>query len=175
MAYLCVMPGCPATHESKWQVCASDMAKGGRMIVAFDLDGTLCNIEHLLHYIQGARKDWPAFFRACVEDKPVHRVIQIAEAMSNSGHTIEVWSGRSDEVRPQTEAWLAQHLRVAFFHTLRMRKAGDHRQDYIVKAEWYDRLEPHERPVLAFDDRQQVVDMWRSKGVLCAQVAPGHF
>lgn len=31
------------------------------------------------------------------------------------------------------------------------------------------------KDVEAFDDRQQVVDMWRDNGVPCAQVAPGRF
>lgn len=88
-------------------------------------------------------------------------------------HTVEIWSGRSDEVFLETQQWLLrQHIG---YSQLRMRKAGDYRQDCIIKAEWYDNLAAHERPVLAFDDRQQVVDMWRSKGVLCCQVAPGNF
>jgi hypothetical protein len=56
-----------------------------------------------------------------------------------------------------------------------MRKAGDYRQDAIVKAEWLEALPEDQRPVLAFDDRQQVVDMWRAHGVRCCQVAPGDF
>lgn len=143
------------------------------MIIAFDLDGTLCNIEHRLHFIHKKPSDWPAFFRACVDDKPVHQLIRVTEAMWNAGHTIEIWSGRSDMVKYDTEQCLLQW--GVKYHTLRMRKDGDYRMDNIVKGEWFDGLPEQERPVLAFDDRQQVVDMWRSRGVLCAQVAPGNF
>jgi hypothetical protein len=143
------------------------------MIVAFDLDGTLCNIEHRLHYIHNKPSNWPAFFRACVDDKPVFPIIRVAEAMWNAGHTIELWSGRSDVVREQTEACLKEW--GVKYHILRMRRDGDYRADNVVKGEWYDSLAPHEKPALAFDDRQQVVDMWRSRSVLCAQVAPGDF
>lgn len=146
------------------------------MIVAFDLDGTLANIEHRLYLIDkrdGSKPDWRSFYRSCVNDTPIHTLIRVAEAMWNAGHTIEVWSGRSDEVRPETEEWLGNA--GVQYHTLRMRKAADKRKDCVVKAEWFDALEPHERPVLAFDDRQQVVDFWRSRGVLCCQVAPGNF
>lgn len=45
----------------------------------------------------------------------------------------------------------------------------------IVKAEWYDALPAIERPILTYDDRRQVVDMWRARGVVCCQVAPGEF
>lgn len=144
------------------------------MIIAFDLDGTLCNIEHRLHFIRGPNKlkDWPAFFRACINDAPVYPIIRAARAMA-AYHTVEVWSGRSDVVREQTATWLnafdVPHAK------LRMRVDGDYRKDCIVKGEWYDALAPGEQPRLAFDDRQQVVDMWRSRGVICCQVAPGDF
>jgi hypothetical protein len=143
------------------------------MIIAFDLDGTLANIEHRLHYIKNKPTKWPAFFDACTDDLPVLPVIMVCNRLIWSGCRIEVWSGRSDRVRPQTERWLDKH--AINYATLRMRKDGDYRQDSIVKAEWFDALPIEQRPVIAFDDRQQVVDMWRSKGVICCQVAPGNF
>lgn len=143
------------------------------MIVAFDLDGTLCNIEHRLPYIQKKPPDWPGFYRACGNDEPIPRVISILDAMLADRHTVDIWSGRSDEVLLETMQWLLRHH--IGYNQLRMRRAGDYRQDCIIKGEWFDNLMEHERPVLAFDDRQQVVDMWRSKGVICCQVAPGDF
>lgn len=144
------------------------------MIIAFDLDGTLANIEHRLHYIKGpGKKDWPAFFRACVDDKPIRPLITVCNDLHERGHWIEVWSGRSDEVRAETESWLERHC--VPHHKLRMRKAGDYRHDDVVKGEWFDSLDRWYRPALAFDDRQRVVDMWRSRGVICCQVAPGDF
>jgi len=147
------------------------------VIIAFDLDGTLANIEHRLHFIKGddKPKDWRSFFAACVYDEPITTLLCLVRELA-TGNYIEVWSGRSDEIRPQTEFWLAQHgLKWAKGNRLRMRKSGDYRPDHVVKAEWLDAIDPPERPHLAFDDRQQVVDMWRSKGVLCCQVAPGDF
>jgi hypothetical protein len=143
------------------------------VIVAIDFDGTLADITHRLHFIQGEHKDWPAFYRACVDDMPIMPLVLVAHALVLSGHNVEVWSGRSDEVRSQSEAWLAQHC--VRYTVLRMRRAGDYRQDAIVKAEWFESLPMERRPVLAFDDRQQVVDMWRRFGVRCCQVAKGDF
>jgi len=31
--------------------------------VIFDLDGTLCDITHRLHFIEGDNKDWDGFYR----------------------------------------------------------------------------------------------------------------
>jgi hypothetical protein len=59
---------------------------------------------------------------------------------------------------------------------LYMRRRNDRRPDYIVKAELLDQLlADGYRPIMAFDDRDQVVKMWREKGVPCAQVAEGNF
>ena len=144
------------------------------MRVVFDLDGTLCNIEHRLHFIQGPKKDWPAFLRACVDDKPIWNLIKVCRLMSFNEDHVEVWSGRSEDVRIETVNWLSRHG-LGIIDGLRMRKSGDYRQDCIVKGEWLDALPENERPDIVFDDRQQVVDMWRSRGILCCQVAPGDF
>lgn len=141
------------------------------MIVAFDLDGTLANIEHRLHYIQQQPKNWDGFFAACVDDEPIWPVIGLLRSLRDHGHLIEIWSGRSDAVRRETEQWLEKHDCKGA--ELRMRKHGDHRPDFQVKEEWL--LSLTLRPMVAFDDRQQVVDMWRRNGVICCQVAPGDF
>ncbi len=142
------------------------------MIIAFDLDGTLADITHRLHFIQKHPKDWRAFFAACEHDKPIQRMCYLANTLL-SAHRVEIWSGRSEEVRKQTEEWLRTH--VGEYDALRMRSAGDYRPDDVVKAEWLDALNPLQRPLIAFDDRDRVVQMWRSRGVICCQVAPGDF
>ena len=146
------------------------------MHLIFDLDGTLANIEHRVHLIQGAQKRWPAFYRACVGDTPneaICETLRLYAAQAN--HHIEVWSGRSDEVRDLTEAWLAKQ--GLSYRRLRMRRAKDYRQDSIVKEEWLNAFvgEFGKVPDLVFDDRAQVVAMWRSRGVMCAQVGDGEF
>jgi hypothetical protein len=50
--------------------------------------------------------------------------------------------------------------------------AGDHRPDTALKAEWMDE---GRKPDLVFEDRASMVAMWRSRGVVCCQVAPGDF
>ena len=37
----------------------------------------------------------------------------------------------------------------------------------LIKADW--------KPDMVFDDRDQVVSMWRAEGIPCLQVAPGAF
>ena len=57
-----------------------------------------------------------------------------------------------------------------------MRKDGDRREDNLVKRDILIAMKNEGyNPVLVFDDRQTVVDMWRKQGVRVAQVAPGDF
>lgn len=153
----------------------------------FDLDGTLAIIKHRLHHIQKDPKDWRAFFAACEYDEPNWPVIRTMDMLRSVGRgggaEVWVWSGRSDEVRAQTVAWLTRYTSLTRAdliypgNELRMRVAGDHAPDEVVKAEWLDRLDPSDRNriVAVFDDRDRMVRMWRERGFACFQVAEGSF
>ena len=146
--------------------------KGQPMFVVFDLDGTLALTEHRAHFLDRPNrdKDWRGFYAACDKDEPCHPIIRTLHALKSSGADVEIWSGRSDEVMPLTIAWLNHH---ELGHIpLRMRQEGDHRADTVLKAEW---LDEGRTPDLVFEDRASVVALWRSRGIVCCQVAPGDF
>lgn len=136
-------------------------------LYVFDLDGTLADCSHRLHHLE--RKDWRAFFAACAKDKLIEHVRTVLWGLAAGGHRIEIWSGRSDECRSETVAWLEDN--DIGFDALLMRKAGDHRPDDNVKREFLQGA----RPDLIFEDRSRVVDMWRAEGIPCFQVAAGDF
>jgi len=59
---------------------------------------------------------------------------------------------------------------------LLMRPYGDSRQDSVVKQEIYRKqIAPYFDVAWVYDDRDQVVKMWRDEGLTCMQVAPGNF
>lgn len=145
------------------------------MFVVFDLDGTIALTEHRQHFLERSPRDYDAFFAACADDKPCLPVIAALRAHRGIRHRVEIWSGRSDQVRLQTEAWLEAHDVPAKL-LKRMRRAGDHRPDTVVKREWLaDARANGGAPDLVYDDRDSVVAMWRAEGVPCFQVAPGAF
>lgn len=124
------------------------------------------------------KPNWPAFFAACVDDEPNEPVIATLHAHMARGHNVMIVSGRSDEVREQTHAWLFQHVfkRAPIAFAPIMRKAGDYTPDDQLKRQWLaDGTIPHERVLCAYDDRDKVVQMWRNAGIACFQVAPGDF
>ncbi|MDF2601178.1 MAG: hypothetical protein K0Q54_4001 [Methylobacterium brachiatum] len=142
------------------------------MFVVFDLDGTLALTEHRAHFLNrpGRQKDWRGFYAACDQDEPCHPIIRTLQALAATGVEVEIWSGRSDEVKDKTTAWLEEqglgHIPI------RTRAAGDHRADTVLKAEW---LDEGRTPDLVFEDRASMVAMYRGRGIVCCQVAPGDF
>lgn len=137
----------------------------------------------------GWKADWRGFFGAVADDAPNEPVIRTLQALRAGGAEIWIWSGRSDECRTATVEWLHKHGCMGHPRNVlwawpfqaperfRMRKAGDHRDDVVVKSEWIAEMEPPEwdRLTAVFDDRARVVQMWRDAGVPCFQVAPGEF
>ncbi|MET7400435.1 AAA family ATPase [Dactylosporangium sp. NPDC005572] len=108
-------------------------------------------------------------------DLPNAPVIAAVRAMHAAGHEVVFCSGRSDDCHDETAAWLDKHVAVPYAG-LFMREFGDQRRDSVVKAEIFDReIRSRYHVVGVFDDRQQVVRMWRSLGLTVFQVAEGDF
>lgn len=152
-----------------------------KQIVVVDLDGTLCNIDHRLHYVNGAKKDWKNFNKEIPND-PVNAwcsdIINAYEVrheeFGSPCPTIVFCSGRDDSNRKNTQNWLDKHLFGGI--PLFMRPRDDFRQDSIIKEIILDfELKPKYDILFAIDDRQQVVDTWRKHGIVCLQCAPGNF
>jgi len=140
----------------------------------FDLDGTLADLTHRLHFIKCDKPDWGGFFKACRDDKPIWPTINTLHYLLRSDVAISIVSGRSDIVKTETVAWINS---VGIHpYNLYMRKEGDHRPDYQVKLELLkNNPQWHSDSTVVFDDRTQVVNMWRKEGLTCYQVATGNF
>jgi hypothetical protein len=146
-------------------------------IVIFDLDGTLALIDHRRHFVEGRTskatdEDWRNFFAACVDDEPNLPVIRILQALRAQGYYIVILSGRSDEVITQTKTWLQDN--DIPYDEMHMRPEGNYEPDQKWKARFLRRFDLT-KILCVFDDRDKVVEMWRSKGIACFQVAPGNF
>jgi hypothetical protein len=145
-----------------------------RKIVLFDLDGTLADCSHRRHLLDGTNEGWRAFYAACEGDSTNAPVAVVFDALRAAFETIWIVSGRSDEVRDKTEAWLKNKDLVP--DRLIMRQAKDHQPDHKLKRQWlHDGTIPKDMVMCVFDDRASVVAMWREEGLPCFQVAPGDF
>ena len=131
----------------------------------FDIDGTVANMEGLRGPF-----DW----KKVGVDKPYNDVIDLARVLAQAGEEIIVVSGRDGSCRAETEAWLTANFMP--FDQLLMRPAGSHVKDSIIKHDIYHRdIAPYYNVKGVFDDRNQVVAMWRAMGLRCYQVQLGNF
>ncbi|MEH0417879.1 phosphatase domain-containing protein [Streptomyces sp. B21-083] len=132
----------------------------------------MCDIDGTLALMDGRG---PYDFARCGEDRlnvPV-RAALVSFRLANDDRIV-LLSGRSEEFRPQTEAWLSRHH--VPYDELHMRAAGDVRRDDIVKAELFDAHVRHEYAVrVSLDDRDRVVALWRRMGISTWQVNYGAF
>jgi len=129
----------------------------------FDIDGTLAKIN--------GRS--PHDFSKVGEDLPNVPVVEMCKILKQKNNII-IMSGRSSECREETEKWLIKH--GIEYDMLVMRAEDDYRRDSIVKGELYNEHVKGNYNILGvFDDRDQVVHMWREKGFTVFQVDYGKF
>lgn len=142
--------------------------------IIVDVDGTVANCEHRRHHL--TTNNWPGFFGSMADDGVFEHTIEVINAMRAQGYKVLIVTARPDEedYMQVTKDWLAAN--GITYDGFYMRRGGDYRKDNIVKQEilekiWADGFEP----VMAFDDRDQVVKMWREMGIPCLQVNEGDF
>ena len=152
-----------------------------KKIVIFDLDGTLALIDKRrdISTKDNGKMDWDIFFNPdnIDLDIPNTPVVKMAQMLDSQGFNIVIFSGRSNRTRRATFAWLKDN--DIPFDDLRMRPTSKNwhfMKDDKLKQIWLDRFFPDKDDIFAvFDDRNQVVDMWRDNGLTTFQVAQGDF
>lgn len=138
------------------------------MAVICDVDGTVA-----LHHDVRDPYDTSKYHL----DKPNEPVAHLIRKEFDDGNEVIFCSGRDEEFRAVTEEWLRDHVMPSYTHfELFMRPMGDKRNDAIVKLELFDtHIRDEFNVVRVYDDRDRVVDAWRSIGLTVLQVAPGAF
>ena len=146
-------------------------------IVIFDLDGTLALIDTrraLSTDVGTSKMNWDTFFdpKNIDLDVPNKDVIKMADLLSNN-HRIWILSGRSDVTYQATVDWLNKHD-IWCDHLVMRPQNHLYLPDNDLKQMWLDNIGV-DNVAMVFDDRNQVVDMWRKNGLTCFQVADGDF
>jgi len=139
--------------------------------IIVDLDGTVA--------LMNGRS--PYDYSKVKTDLPNEPVINIVQRYALNGTTILFVSGRSNTCYDDTRQWIINYIwnipelnNVLF--DLYMRDSKDWRKDVIIKEEIYNKYIKDQYNILfVLDDRNQVVNYWRSQGLLCLQVYNGDF
>ena len=147
--------------------------------IIFDLDGTLALIDR--------RRDLARMSNGKINfnilhdpsnihlDEPNPPVVRIAQMFAEDGFNIVIFSGRSDKTATATLSWLT-HNRIPFKKlVMRDSKTNHFTPDDILKKDMLDKFADINDVFLVVDDRNKVVDMWRSLGLTVFQVADGNF
>ena len=154
-----------------------------KKIVIFDIDGTLSDCSERREEL-ALTKDFYHFEANCGIDKPNKSIIDLLNSIALSRlFSIYIVSGRKERYREMTVDWLYSEIwnsRYSLFHqfdgmhlplydSLLMRADDDNRCDTEVKREMVKYFK--DQILFVVDDRQKVVDMWRSLGITCLQCA----
>lgn len=137
--------------------------------VIVDIDGTVAHMAGRSPYDE----------TRVHEDTPNQPVIDMIKRLHKGGVKIIFCSGRTDKCYGPTHSWIRKRMDfIDNDFVLLMRKAGDQRKDSIVKREIFEQYLRNAKLnfVGVFDDRNQVVKMWRDElGLTVFQVADGDF
>ena len=147
--------------------------------IIFDLDGTLADISvrRKLATKPNDKMDWDIFLDPdnIKLDVPNDPVVKMAQFFAEGGFNIVIFSGRSDKTIHTTRSWLTRNSIP--FHKLVMRDSVTSHfvPDDILKKDMLDKHLDIDDVFFVVDDRQKVVDMWRSLGLKVFQVDEGNF
>lgn len=158
--------------------------------IIFDIDGTLANITHRLHYIKSVetidttigkvimkKPNWEAFNNAMINDEPNKHIVELFHNMcAKSGrpnHPSIFVTGRPESHRDETQDWLMKHRLIPNY--LFMRPVKDYRSDVEIKSEIIDKYIMNAPVLFIVDDRDAVVEMWRERGYKCLQCQKGDY
>lgn len=145
-------------------------------VVICDIDGTIADTSHRTHFVkkpEGEKKDWKGFFEAMDQDPVRENVRTMLIDYYNKGFTIVFMSGRPDNYKERTLAWLEKN-KLTFAFTLMMRRAYDKREDTEVKKQMLNTYFTDKKNIhVVIDDRPSVIRMWKEEGLDVIDVGDG--
>lgn len=140
---------------------------GAPRAIIVDIDGTIAHHNGRNPY------DTTRYHEDTV-DEAVQLVLSAWMDYSNNSDSVIIMSGRDEAYREVTEEWL--RVNGVYWDFFYMRPEGDVRNDAIVKNELFEKYVAGFFNIdFVLDDRQRVVDMYRSKGLKVLQVDYGNF
>lgn len=145
-------------------------------VILCDLDGTLADVDHRLHFVKNVeKKDWDGFFNAIPKDKLRKEVADMVLKHEEAGRKIFIITARPERFRDLTETWLEKKFKgYRFWEAIIMRPDGDSRPDTEIKSKMLETYFPDISWIKeVIDDRPSVIRMWKEKGLKVVDVGPG--
>lgn len=141
--------------------------------IILDLDGTLCDCEHRVHFMRERPKRREEFHSACVHDSVIPASKAIIDMAEEKGIRVILLSARPIRFKPQTEDWLKRN-HIHYDQLILSSHPELNDPDYKIKM-YKELIEPFNEVIFTVDDRDTVVQMWRQNGLTCLDIAGNHF
>ncbi|QBZ72131.1 hypothetical protein SEA_KRADAL_245 [Streptomyces phage Kradal] len=136
----------------------------------FDMDGTLCDVRGIRHYVTPPMRDFHAFHMASAFCPPHPEVVERVHEARAKGRKAIIVTARMARYRTVTRKWL-EGCEIPF-DGIWMRANDDLRKDYVVKKEILTRIRLQYRVVKAHDDNPAVIRLWQEEGIE-TEIVPG--
>jgi FMN phosphatase YigB (HAD superfamily) len=143
-----------------------------RDLIVFDLDGVLADFSARAPLLSQEPTPWDHFFALSYQDKPIEPMcdmFRMYQTARPNNCVVSILTSRPARWRLITNTWLrSNNLEPDMLY---MRPDQDRREDVVYKAGQAEALLDFGWDIkLAFDDRQEIVDMWRAKGITCLHI-----
>ena len=145
--------------------------------IIVDIDGTIADYAN--------KREWMDYENVYLDEVKHHTLSVIESYCTGKDLKIFFFSGRENTGKcfSETTRWLVDNVFANYPNIsrcqelLELRAEKDYRKDSIVKKEMYEKhIKNKYNCLLVFDDRNQVVDMWRNElQLFCLQVSDGDF
>jgi phosphoglycolate phosphatase-like HAD superfamily hydrolase len=132
--------------------------------IIVDMDGTLCDVSSVRHYVTGESRNFRAFHEASRFCPPHPVVDAIVRTAAGVGIAVVIVTARDARFEQATRDFLVRN--GVPFDALFMRPWGDTRRDSVVKDEIHAAIiGAGFRPLFAVDDREDIAAVWRAHGI----------
>lgn len=152
------------------------MLRGKTVIV--DIDGTIADCNHRLHYITSStQKKWHEFHSEALYDDVHNDVVFVVKALHAAGMKVVICTARNESNYELTKQWLDEKSGLkGIYEKIYMRASEDLRDDHLMKIDLLKQMiEDGYHPVIAFDDRNSVVNAFRKAGLRVLQVTDSDY
>lgn len=144
-----------------------------RRAVIVDMDGTLCDVSGIRHYLTGDYRNFEKFHGASLWCPPNQQALDFCIKHARQGADILIVTAREEKWRRITNAWLEKHFPAGLsWYGPWMRKDLDYRPDHEIKLEIYNEIAQDFHVVAAVDDNPSIVNLWQSLEIE-TEVVPG--
>lgn len=124
------------------------------------------------------KPDWDGFDSACHKDKVNRTGALLLRSLVESNHLVEIWTGRSENVREKTIDWLKNKIwrgrespPMSLAHRVKMRPIGNEEDEDNLKMQWLAEEErTGNKPAMAVESDDDMVEKWTERGVACIKI-----